>query len=57
MFLSKTTFSVSCSLWVGRVQFSRKMNDKDIPPKNLQNFKKSFLAEPMWKGLGGGVYF
>ena len=38
--MSKTTFSVSCSLWAGGLQFSKKMNNKDLPQENLQNFKK-----------------
>ena len=33
------------------------MNDKDIPQENSRSFKKSYLAEPMWKSLGGGVRF
>ena len=57
MFLSKTTFSVSCSLWVGGVQFSRKMNDKDIPPKNLQNLRRAFLQSPCGKVLVMGSIF
>ena len=49
MFLSKIIFSVSCSLWAGGLQFSKKINDKDIPQENQQSFKKSYLAEHVEK--------
>ena len=53
----KNNIFVNCSLLVGGLKFSQKMNGKDILQENLQKFKKSYLPEPILKSLSGGVCF